>query len=324
MSVLVGVVVMATAMFFDYRLLSSLVRPLYVVTIVLLGIVLLVGDSREGAQSWFALGNRTLQPSEPAKLLLVVVLAAYFARFEDKRETWVVQTGGLVLAGIPLLMVLVQPDLGTATVFAIIWLVMAWSAGIRWPYLLLLVLLATLVFYIGWTEEVLSKEQKVRLTTFYWLMVDPSKVDRDEGYNITQALTAIGSGGLFGTGLTQGVMTQGSHVPVQHSDFILSVIGEELGFVGGVVLLLFQALLLWITLTIASRARDTFGRLIAVGVFGLFFSHLLVNGGMAMGLMPVTGLPMPFISAGGTFTITMLAAIGLLQSVAMRWRKISF
>jgi rod shape determining protein RodA len=120
------------------------------------------------------------------------------------------------------------------------------------------------------------------------------------------------------------VFSQGNYVPVQYSDFIFAVVGEELGFVGSVVLLMFQAFVLWIALSIAARARDTFGRMIALGIFGMMLSHILVNVGMAMGLMPVTGIPLPFISYGGSFTITTLAAIGLLESIAMRWRKITF
>lgn len=322
-NILLGLLVMAGVMLLDYRLLSSLARPLYVGVILVLALVLIVGRISEGAQSWIDFGIRTFQPSELAKLVLVLVLAAYWSRYEEQRGRWLVQLGGLALMSVPLLLVLVQPDLGTALVFATIWLTMAWGAGLRWQQLLILVLLAAPLALAGWLY-VLEDYQRTRLLTFYWLMTDPSKVDPNDGYNIIQSLTAIGSGGMVGTGLTQGLLSQGNYIPVQYADFIFAVIGEEMGFIGGVVLMMFQVLLLWVTLSIAGRARDSFGRLIAVGIFGIIFCHFVVNVGVALSLLPVTGLPMPFISYGGSFTITTLAAIGLLESIAMRWRKIAF
>jgi len=141
---------------------------------------------------------------------------------------------------------------------------------------------------------------------------------------VIQALNAISSGGLTGAGLTRGLFSQGNYVPVQHTDFIFAVIGEELGFIGGVVLIVFLTVLLWQTLTVAGKARDQFGRLVAFGIFGMFFSHIVINLGMNMSLLPVTGLPLPFISAGGSFMLTSLAAIGLLQSISLRHRQIAF
>jgi rod shape determining protein RodA len=208
-------------------------------------------------------------------------------------------------------------------VFATIWLCMAWAGGLTWQQFVLLALLAIPVLYFGW-REVLDEEQKSRLSTFYWLLSDPLRVDPDEGYNVIQALKAIGAGGLFGTGLTKGLLSQGNYIPVQHSDFIFAVIGEEMGFLGSLVLITFLALLLWMTLGIAGRASDLFGRLIAVGVFAMILAHVLINIGMNLSLLPVTGLPLPLISHGGSFMITVLAAIGLLQSVAMRRRRLSF
>jgi rod shape determining protein RodA len=322
-NIVVGLVAFVVMTLLDYRLFSSLSHFLYIGAVAILGTVLVAGRVAEGAQSWLALGTRTIQPAELGKLLVIIALAAYWSQFEEQRERWFVQLGGLALAGIPMLLVLIQPDFGTAIVFGLIWLVMAWGAGIRWQQLLILVLLAIPVGYIGWTE-VLNPEQQSRILTFYWMMTDPARADPDESYNIQQSLNAISAGGLFGAGWTNGVFSQGNYVPVQYSDFIFAVVGEELGFVGSVVLLMFQAFVLWIALSIAARARDTFGRMIALGIFGMMLSHILVNVGMAMGLMPVTGIPLPFISYGGSFTITTLAAIGLLESIAMRWRKITF
>lgn len=319
----VGIILMLGAMLVDYRLLSSLTRPLYIIVIVVLGVVLIVGRISEGAQSWIEVGSRTIQPSEPAKLIMILVLAAYWAHFEAQRTTWGVQFGGLLLMAIPILLVLIQPDFGTAMVFGSIWLAMAWSAGLRWPQLLGLAVLTLPLLLVGW-YYVFDPEQRSRFSTFYYLIVNPAQVDPNEGYNVIQSLNAISSGGWFGAGLTHGALSQGNYVPVQYSDFIFAVIGEELGFVGGVVILIFQGLLLWQVLSIANRAYDLFGRLVAIGVFGMMLCHLVVNVGMTMSITPVTGIPLPFISYGGSFMLTSLVTIGLLESVAMRWRRISF
>lgn len=322
-NIVVGLIMLVLVSLLDYRLLSGLGMPLYVATVLVLTLVLVVGQISEGAQSWVNVGTRTLQPSEFAKLLVIIALASYWSHFEERRAEWLVQLGGLALAGVPLLLVFVQPDFGTGVVFGVIWLTMAWGAGIRLSHLSILAVLGIPVVLLGW-EYVLDVEQRSRLLTFYWLLTNPGQVDANDAYNIIQSLNAIGSGGMFGSGLTHGVLSQGNYIPVQYSDFIFAVIGEEMGFMGGVVLLTFQTILLWLILTIVEDARDLFGRLIALGVFGMMFSHLIVNVGMTMSILPVTGLPMPFISYGGSFTITTLAAIGLLESIRMHRRKIMF
>jgi rod shape determining protein RodA len=323
LNIFIGALVGMAMLSFDYRLLSGLARPLFLITIAVLGVLHILGIITEGAQSWLSVGTRTFQPSEIAKLTMIIVLATYFARFKERCGDWSVQLGSMFLVTIPMVMVLIQPDLGTAVVFGGIWLTMAWMAGIRWQQLLILLLLALPLVFIGW-QWVLDAEQKSRWLTFYWLMVDPSQVDPNDGYNIIQSLNAIGSGGMFGTGLTNGLLSQGNYIPVQYSDFIFAVIGEEMGFAGSAVLIVFQFLLLWIALSIARKASDDFGRLIAIGIFGMFFWHLTINLGVAIGLLPVTGLPMPFISYGGSFTITTLAAVGLLENVAIHWRRLTF
>lgn len=321
--VVVGLIAMFLVAMFDYRLLSGLALPFYIGTILVLGLVLLIGTISEGAQSWISVGARTFQPAEFAKLLVIIVLASYWAYFEERSSHTLVQLGGLVLGGLPLLLVLMQPDFGTALVFGVIWLTMAWGAGIRLSHLLLLLVLGVPLFLLGW-QYILDEEQKSRLLTFYWLLTNPAQVDANDGYNIIQSLNAIGSGGVYGAGLTQGLLSQGNYIPVQYSDFIFAVIGEEMGFVGGVVLLTFEILLLWVILSIVEDARDMFGRLIALGVFGMILSHVTINIGMTMSILPVTGLPLPFISYGGSFTITTLVAIGLLQSIRMHRRRIVF
>ncbi|NJP06205.1 MAG: rod shape-determining protein RodA [Chloroflexaceae bacterium] len=322
-NIVVGLIGLTAMTMIDYRLLSSFALPLYVAVILTLSVVLVFGRIQEGAQSWFDLGVRTVQPSEFCKVAMIVVLASYWSRFEKLRHTWQVQLGGLVIGCLPVLLVLVQPDFGTAVIFGAIWLSMAWCSGIRLSHLLMLFLVAIPIIWVGWTY-VLDDYQKARLLTFYWLHYDPTKVDPNDGYNVTQSLIAIGSGGMFGAGLTHGLLSQGNYVPVQYSDFIFAVIGEEMGFAGGIILILFFFLLLFLTISIARRARDLFGHLIAIGIFGMLFAHFAVNVGMTIGVFPVTGIPLPFVSYGGSFTFTSLLAVGLLQSIAMRWRRIVF
>lgn len=321
----IGLGAMAAVTMFDYQLLSSLARPLYLVSLILLLLVLVIGRVSEGAQSWIAFGTRTFQPAEVAKLALIITLAAYWQRFDGQTSSWPVQLGGLLIAAVPAALVLVQPDLGSAIVIGALWLIMAWGAGIRWSQLLALALVALPAVYFVWSSDSLLDEyQKRRLLSFYFLLADPAKADFNDSYNVVQALNALGQGGWFGAGLTRGLFSQGNYVPVQHTDFIFAVIGEEMGFLGGVVLISFQALLLWQALSIAGQARDSFGRLIALGIFALLLCHMLVNIGMNLSLLPVTGLPLPFVSHGGSFMITVLAAVGLLQSVALRRRRLVF
>lgn len=319
----VGLVVMVIMMLFDYRLLSSLVRPLYVGTVLLLAAVLVIGRVSEGARSWIAIGERTFQPSELSKLVLILALAAYWQRYADRGGSWLAQLGSLLLAAVPMALVFVQPDLGTVLVMASIWLVMAWGAGMRPTQLMLLFIMAAPLGWVAW-HYVLDTYQQVRLSTFYYLLTKPAAVDFNAAYNVIQSLNAISSGGLTGAGLTRGLFSQGNYVPVQHTDFIFAVVGEELGFIGGLVLIIFLAILLWQTLTVAGKARDQFGRMIALGIFGMLFSHTVINLGMNMSLLPVTGLPLPFVSAGGSFMVMTLAGIGLLQSVQLRHRHIAF
>jgi rod shape determining protein RodA len=321
--IVVGIVAMLFATIFDYQLLSSLARPIYISMLVLLIVVLVIGRVSEGAQSWIAFGERTFQPSEVGKLVLVLALASYMGRYEGKSDGWMVQLGGLLITSAPLLLVLIQPDLGSAIVYGMIWLVMAWGAGMRWQQFVALVVLAIPTIYVVWMRG-LDSFQRVRLLTFYYLLTDPSKVDFNAGYNVIQALSAISAGGWVGTGLTHGLFSQGNYVPVQHTDFIFAVVGEELGFVGGLVLITFEGLLLWQSLSIAEQSRDLFGRLIALGVFALIASHVLINIGMNLSILPVTGLPLPFVSAGGSFMITVLTGVGLLQSVALRRKRLAF
>ncbi len=321
-NLIIGGVGMLLLTVLDYHALQAWTRLIYLVTLGLLALVLVLGNVLGGAQSWLDLGLRTFQPSELAKLLLIIALAAYWSHYENNAGSWKVHLGSLVLIGIPTGLVFVQPDFGTAMVFGTVWIMMAWTAGLRWWQLLLLVLGAIPIAGYGWTR-VLNPEQQSRILIF----IDPVKFDpelQNGAWQIMQSLTAIGSGGLTGRGWTHGLLSQNNYLTAHYTDFIFATTAEELGFIGTAVLLLFETLLIWQALAVAGIARDSFGRLLAVGIAAMFLCHVLVNVGMNMSIMPITGIPLPFVSYGGSFTMTTLAAIGLLQSVALRRRRIVF
>ena len=318
----VGVGAMLLLTFVDYHAIQNWAWPLYAVAIGLLLLVLAKGNVRGGAQSWLEFGVRSLQPSEIAKLLIVIALAAFWSRREERSSAWYVQLGSLLVVGLPLGLVFIQPDFGTSFVIAIAWAAMAWAAGIRFWQIALLLLLALPVAYYGWTH-VLEGYQRDRLLIF----TDPQKYDpglQGDGWNVAQSLNAISSGGMTGQGWMKGPLTQNAWLPVAYTDFIFAATGEELGFFGSAMLILFECILLWQGITVARSARDTFGRLLAIGVTAMFFCHILVNVGMNMSIMPVTGIPLPFISYGGSFTLVTFAAVGLLQSVALRRHRITY
>ena len=323
----VGGVGMMAVTLFDYHNLQVLARPLYVLMLALLGVVFALGITRQGAQSWLGGQALSFQPSEPAKLLLFIALAAWWSAREEQGNSWVTLIGSLLLAGLPLVMVLLQPDFGTAMVMGFIWLAMAWAAGLRWFHTVALVVVAVPVLVFGW-QHVLEDYQRGRLIAFTMSEQEFERIESPRVreavsavfYNVNQSKVAVGNGGFMGQGWNNGTQSQRNFLPVQYTDFIFAVTGEELGFVGATLLLGFLCFVIWQAITVASRARETLGRLIAVGIAALMIIHTLENVGMNLGMMPVTGIPLPFISYGGSFTITMLMAVGLLQSIEIRRR----
>ncbi len=313
---------------FDYHNLQVIATPLYVLMLALLGVVFALGITRQGAQSWIGSQALSFQPSEPAKLLLIIALAAWWSARAERGNSWVTLLVSLLLAGLPLVLVLLQPDFGTAMVMGFVWVAMAWTAGLRWFHMLALAIAAVPILVYGWTD-VLEPYQRGRLLAFTMTeaevatIVDAREKQAVEAvfYNVNQSKVAIGHGGLLGAGWNNGTQSQLNFLPVQYTDFIFAVTGEELGFVGATIMLGFLCFVIWQALTVASRARGLFGRLIAVGIAALMMIHTLENVGMNMGLMPVTGIPLPFISYGGSFTVTMLLAVGLLQSIEIRRRS---
>jgi rod shape determining protein RodA len=309
----IAAVVFAVATSFDYHWLKTLAWPIYAVQIGLLVLTLLIGDGVGGAARWIEIGPLTFQFSEIAKILMIIVLASYLTSRGRRLDSLPSILGACVLVGPPLALVMLQPDLGTSLVFGAILAGMLWMSGASLRWLGVLAVGAVAMVPIAWTY-LLRDYQKERLTAF--LDADPDL--QGAGYQLYQAQIAVGSGGCCGKGLTNGTQTQGDFLPVQTTDFVFATLAEELGFIGGVVLFLLFVLLLWRVLVAGWRSRDTFGTLFAAGVASMILFQLVVNVGMVLGVMPITGIPLPFVTHGGASLVSLAAGLGILQSINIR------
>lgn len=315
-----GLVLMFAAASVDCSRLDRWVRSLYVVMIVLLLIVLRLGAESHGAQRWISVSGWQFQPSEFAKIVAALGLAAFLHRRRDRIDEPVVLLSSLAYIGVPTLLIFAQPDLGTALVLIAIWLNVAFVAGARLSHLAAVVIAGLALFTIAWNANIIKPYQKARLVAF----VDPSLDPADAGYHVRQSRIAIGSGQVWGKGFMKGTQVQGRFIPENHTDFIFTVIGEEGGFVASALTVaLFAGLLLRGYLT-AARAGDDLSRLVAAGIVGMWSFHVIVNIGMTLGVMPVAGVPLPFVSYGGSSLLLNLVALGLLLSIGMRRHKLVF
>jgi len=312
----VGMVALLVTATFDYRYFRAYAIAVYVGS--LLGLVLVLtplGVEVNGTQAWLSFGGFQLQPAEFAKVAVIVTLAALL---HERRETPGIVTValGLVIVGVPLLLILQQPDPGTATVF--LWLAFALFlvGNIQARYLGAMLAAGIAGVWAVLRFELLAKHQVDRLTAF----LDPNNpaLSQSIRYNADQSLIAIGSGQFLGKGYMDGTQTNLAYVPENHTDFIFTVVGEEFGFVGATIVLGLFALLMWRGIRIAMMAKDLFGTLLAVGAVAMIAFQVFVNVGMAVGIMPVIGIPLPFVSYGGTSLIAGLVLIGLLLNVHMR------
>ena len=298
--------------------IRSLVSVAYISTLGLLFGILLFGANINGTQAWYRFGGFTFQPSEPGKLVLIVTLATVFS---GDRVGFQRMAAGLLLASVPIGLVLLQPDLGTVLVYIVVTAVMIMMSNVSMRLILLLVLAAITAITAIFTSDVLEDYQKDRLTVF--VLDDEAVAELGAAavrvaYNAEQSQIAIGNGGLTGTGLFQGTQTSSNLVPEQQTDFIFSVAGEELGFRGAAILLVLFAVVVVRIWRVAVRASDEFDRLMAVGVMSMFVFQVFQSAGMTMGMMPVTGIPMPFVSYGGSSMLTSMIAIGLVLGVYRR------
>ena len=297
----------------DYRLWQRYLRPIYVVIIAILLAVIVAGAAAGGAQRWINIGPVQVQPSEFAKLLVVVVLAGYIAETPIRETMTFLKSLGIL--AVPALLVFVQPDLGTALVFGAVFVTMTFIGGARLYQLGGLALAGVAAAVLAVKLKILEQYQVDRLTAF----MDPNG-STTVGYQVAQSKAAIGSGGLTGKGLDATTLANLGFLPEDHTDFIFSNLAERIGFVGGILLLVLFFVLIWRIFHIATMSRDRFGVLLAVGVGTIFLFHVFVNVGMTMGMMPVTGIPLPFISYGRSSLVVSLISLGLLQSIAMRSR----
>ena len=308
------VFVLATA--FDYRWLKTLAWPIYGLQLGLLVLTLLIGDGVGGSARWVAIGPLTFQFSEIAKILTTIVLASYLSSRGRGLDSLGSILGACLLVAPPLALVMLQPDLGTSLVFGAILAGMLWMSGASLRWLAVLGAGVVAMVPIAWTY-LLRDYQKERLSSF----LDTNPDLQGAGYQLNQAQIAVGSGGLVGKGLTNGTQTQGNFLPVQSTDFVFATLAEELGFIGGVVLFLLFILLLWRVLVAGWRSKDAFGTLFAAGVASMILFQLVVNVGMVLGVMPITGIPLPFVTHGGASLVSMAAGLGILQSINIRQTK---
>jgi len=309
--VAVGLASMVVAAWFGHRRLQRLVPLVYLATLGVLVAVLVVGIEVKGARAWFQVGGNQFQPSELGKVVLILTLAAWLGRTEEPSGQRVL--GAVALAGLPVVLIVLQPDLGTVLVYGAIAVGMVLVAGVKGRHLLILGLLLLTGLVGVLRSEVLEDYQVRRLMVF----VD-EETDTAASYNLEQAQVAIGNGGLTGRGLFQGTQNNSELVPEQQTDFIFTVVAEETGFVGSALVLGIVGLLLLRVWRIGRLADDRFGMLVSAGVYTMLLFQVFQSVGMSTGIMPITGIPFPLVSYGGSSVVTTFISLGLVQSVHMR------
>jgi rod shape determining protein RodA len=308
-----GLIGLFGASFVNYSAFRTYSRTLFLGSIGLLVAVLIFGVSIRGTHGWFGIGGFGIQPVELAKFALIIFLAKFFAnRFQQFNETKHIVVS-LLATVILVSLVVLQPDLGSALILSGIWFILLLLTGIKWRYVVAMFLIFAVLAVSLWSF-VLAPYQQDRLISF----IHPELDAQGRGYNVAQAMIAIGAGGVFGRGLGFGSQSQLRFIPEAQTDFIFAVVAEELGLVGVAFFLALWAVIFLRLVKIAGRARDDFGMFLALGVAALFFLHVFVNVGMNLGLLPVTGISLPFLSSGGSFLIMSLIMVGAVESVYVR------
>lgn len=301
--------------------ITKFAGKIYGFTLFLLMSVLIFGSKAKGAQRWLDFGPIQLQPSEIAKITIIMCLAVYLVSRINEIRNLKTFIGSFVYVLIPLLLIFKQPDLGTSLVILAIWATTSFVMGASGKHILIFFLAVILLGGIAWTTpHILKPYQKERVLTF----VNPDRDPLGAGYHVSQSKIAIGSGGIYGKGFMKGTQRKLEFIPEQHTDFVFTVIGEEFGFTGCIVILVLYGILISRLIQIMLVTEDLTGRALVAGITGLFLFHIFVNIGMTLGIMPVTGLPLPLLSYGGTALWTCLIAIGMAEGVAMRRHKITF
>jgi rod shape determining protein RodA len=310
-----GVVAMFIFAKIDYHKLIDLVPWAYGVCLIALVAVKLVGTKVLGARRWIKVGPLHFQPSEWVKLILILAVARYFANLGGRRLSWRDIFKAFVMVGIPMVLVLIQPDMGTTLTYVPILVAGLFLGGINLRQALILMTCCLVLVAGAWTSgKVLKPYQKARLTSF----VNPDNDPKGAGYQIRQSLIAVGSGGVWGKGAEKGTQTQGDFLPIPHADFIFAAFGEEHGFVGSLFVLLLYFFILMRLIQNAQTAADLSGSLIIMGVVAVLTFQIAVNVGMVIGFMPVTGIPLPLMSYGGSSVLFTFLALGAAMNVRMR------
>lgn len=315
----IGIVLMFVVSFINYRMLESLQWPIYIATILILAYTLVFGSSEIGnVRRFIYIGGTSIQPAFPALILLILSQASLLAHNAPNPPEIQELIASLLMTGIVSFLVFKQPNLSTATLYLAVWGTMVFTSGIKLTYIEGIGVLGILAAPFLWLN--MRDYMKTRILNFF----RPETQNAGDYYNILQALISIGSGGMMGKGYATGTQSQSHFLRVRHTDFIFSVICEELGFIGALLILALFAILLWRLLHIAANAGDTTGQLIVVGVATYIFYQLIINLGMNLNVIPVAGLPMPFISSGGSALLITFVGLGLVQSVAMRHKRLEF
>ncbi len=317
-ALVLGVIAFILLSKLDYDILGEASVAIYIVCVALLGITLVFGTGLEetGTRGWIDIGFISFQPAEFVKIGFIITFAKHLQRARDDVNYIGTLTMLTLHAGLLIGMVLLQPDLGTALVFVFIFISMLYCAGFSYKYMAVLACVAVVGLACVWIfrEHILAPHQIKRIEVFF----DPYKDPVGSGYNVIQSETSIGSGKLFGQGYMKGNLNQLEYLPAKHTDFIFATIGEEWGFFGCVSVVAILTAIIIKCITVAKRTRNNFGYFVCVGIAAMFFFHVLENIGMCIRLMPVTGIPLPFFSYGGTSLLSNFAAMGILSSISVR------
>lgn len=313
-SLLIGLVGLLIASFSNYNSLKRYMIPLYLLNMLILIVVPFIGHTINGAKSWVYIGSFQLQPSEFSKLILIITLASFITSRRTQLEGIQDLATALLHIGVPLLLVMAQPDLGTAMCYVAILLGMMLVAGFPARHFAIIILAGIIIGFAAIQFHVVKPYQLDRLTVF----VNPDNDPRGAGYNLLQSKIAVGSGQFFGKGLFSGTQTRLQFLPERRTDFIFSVIGEEGGFIGTSLLLLLFFILVMRGLRTAAFSKNLFGTLLAAGIVSVWIFQIMVNIGMTIGLMPITGIPLPFISYGNSSLIMNLVSVGILLNIYVK------
>lgn len=319
-STILGVLAVLILVLMDYQFIGKFYIPIYIVSVGLLVATALFGfgDETWGARSWLNLGGFVFQPAEISKVGIIIFLAQYIDKNKHEINRPLTLLKILVLAGIPMLLIYKQPDLGTTAVVLFYLAVILFAAGLDWKYIGYSILLAVISLPVIWLR--LGDYQKRRILGF----LDPESDLSGSNYQAYQSKIAVGSGQVFGRGLFQGTQTQYNFLPEKQTDFIFAVLAEELGLIGGLALIFLYTIFLFRLIRIAKNSKDMFGSLMVIGFAAMFLIHIFENIGMTIGLMPITGIPLPFVSYGGTFHLMNFICIGIALSVSVHKEGLNF